>query len=257
MISPSSSLLAVKRARRHVAVWLPLGLGVGGVAGVFSYPFALNKTYAKQRDDVTLMDALAAPSPAQRQRGLKTQLRQQYLGKGTTTIDWYTFADMVDTIAQRSASDAEFQEDVWRLFGWQKNGERGEFAPLLDNTNTGLPARYHNTGYAQEQIHHYLGAVTGNRHANVPSHLLNNPVYSRLYKLKELATTGRWNQGDVALTNAARQHRDDFVRYGRGVVAQNIRQLLHADLAPRQWQWWVTRGPKCRTVTNGLPPRCK
>ncbi|MEZ4576093.1 MAG: hypothetical protein R2857_14440 [Vampirovibrionales bacterium] len=76
----------------------------------------------------------------------------------------------------------------------------------------------------QEQFHHYLGAVTGELHR---SHFYNTPILSRLFELEEFRNNDyRLNQGDINLFDAARKHRDDFIKYGRHSVAPNIRKLL-------------------------------
>ena len=117
---------------------------------------------------------------------------------------------------------------LWLLFGVNSEAPLHQY---LDNRNTYLPENYKNTGgyyrdKPQEQMHHYLGGVTGDLDN---SHLLN---YSPLAWYKELAEEkehGSFNQGDYDLFTASRPHRDEFVRNypnGRFTVAPNIRKLL-------------------------------
>ncbi len=156
----------------------------------------------------------------------KKQVRDQlemaarpYLETGDQKIDWYEFADLVELAAQSSPNDEVFRQVLWEEFG-----SKGRLHPHLDDQNQGLPKGLHNSGYHDEQMHHYLGGVTGK--ANSKTHCFNNAVLSRVHEIGELSRTGRYNKGDVRLFKVSRPHRDDFVNTGRHTVAPNIRKLL-------------------------------
>lgn len=144
-------------------------------------------------------------------------------------LNWYQLSAIVGYLANHTDTDAEFKTVLWGLFGATIPNEH---TPLLtrfvDNKNPGLQEKCLNDGYDQEQIHHYLGGVTGDFY---DSHKYNNWFGSTYQELDETARTGRWNQGDWLLFQHSQSHRDDFVKgtvnnKGRFTVAGNMRKLL-------------------------------
>ena len=112
------------------------------------------------------------------------------------SITWQMLPEIVDLIANNTESDEEFRLQLWALFGVHMYAPMNK---LLVDTNRGLSLELHNSGprYVsdkpkfsqertsnipednekrsilynntqrrgpQEQFHHYLGAVTGERH---------------------------------------------------------------------------------------------
>jgi hypothetical protein len=205
---------------------------VGGTTtmGLFSAPFVSNARHKMRNAEVTGLDSyISAASKANqdkiRRENFETQILTYYVPKGKGKIDWHQLADIVDFVAQNTQSDEDFRQDIWYLFGWRENGQRSPIAAYLDPTNTGLPKKFHNSTYQDEQMHHYLGGTTGNTD-RLQSHLLNNPIYSVVYEMKELLARGAYNWGDVRLFNVSQKHRNAFLKEGRFSVAPNIRALL-------------------------------
>ena len=77
-------------------------------------------------------------------------------------LNGYQLADIVDYITHHTRTDVGFKTVLWGLFGATIPDEH---TPLLtrfvDRKNPGLQDKYLNDGYDQEQMHHYLGSVTG------------------------------------------------------------------------------------------------
>ena len=145
------------------------------------------------------------------------------------TLDWYDIADIVDYIAYHTDSDEEFRLQLWFLFGpGEYPGLHPVMTKYLDDKNTGLKEKYHNKGYHQEQLHHYLAGVTGDVSG---SHFQNKFPFIELQELEELIQKKHWNMGDYQLFKDTQRHRDEFVHgnevnTGRFTVAPNIRRLL-------------------------------
>jgi hypothetical protein len=220
----------IQPSRRQLAkggALVAAGLGATAVTGCYARPFVTAIPYYRtlSEQQKAQPSQLRDAATQQRRQFYENALTRYYIPKGGGTIDWYNFADIVDWVAQHSPTDQDFRRDIWHLFGWRGDGRRSPFAKVLDPANRGLPLPLHNTHYQAEQMHHYLGGVTGNTD-RIPSHLLNNPIYAYLYELKELVVRGRYNWGDVRLFNLSRQHRDDFLKYGRFTVGRNIRRML-------------------------------
>jgi len=177
----------------------------------------------------------AAQDAARRQQ-LDLYLWQTFGAK--QSISWHDTADIADWIAAHTSNDHDFRRDLWTVFGWRADGQRSPWAALLDKTNQGLKpgllneGRNHRLLYSQEQMHHYLGGVTGNFDW-FPTHLRNNLINDALYELRELFAAGHYNLGDVRLFRAAKAHRDDFLTHGRFIVGANIRKLLNP--VPQAW----------------------
>jgi hypothetical protein len=204
------------------------GIAAGGLGAVyFAKPYVLAEQHyfadaTARKDGLTpeLRDQIAA----QRRQNFETMIFNQYIRQGAGKIDWYQAADIIDYVARNTPSDDAFRKDIWYLFGW-RGKERSPLVPYLDPANRGLPKALHNTHEQSEQLHHYLGGTTGNMD-KIPSHLLNNKPYAYYYEFKDFVKRGKYNWGDVRLFNAAQKHRDDFLKNGRFVVANNIRSLL-------------------------------
>ena len=140
-------------------------------------------------------------------------------------IDWPLFADCIERIAEDSPNNEVFRRDVAYFFG-----ENAFFQKQLDKNNGGLKSEFCNTGYTAEQFHHYIGGTTGETWLGIlPTHLYNCPLGSCLNEIAEYLKSKdphkKINTGDIRLFEAARKHRDDFLKYGRHTVAPNIRQL--------------------------------
>lgn len=203
-------------------------IAAGGLgAGYFAKPYVLAEQQyfanAPARKD-GLSPELRDQITVQRRQNFETMVFNQYVRQGTGKIDWYQVADIVDYVARNTPTDDAFRKDIWYLFGW-RGKERSPLVPYLDPTNRGLPLALHNTGSQSEQMHHYLGGSTGNTD-KIPSHLLNNRIYAYYYEFKDFVKRGNYNWGDVRLFNIAQKHRDDFLKNGRFVVANNIRSML-------------------------------
>jgi hypothetical protein len=166
----------------------------------------------------------ATPERLERRSQLVEHIQKNYIQQGDGKIDWYEFADIVEHIAQTSDSDEQFRRDLWDVVITR-------FKKALDNTNTGLPPNLHNRNHQgdiiqkSEQMHHYIGGVTGNTWS-IPSHLLNNEAGAYTREAWDATDGWQWNAGDIALFDVARTHRNEFLKKGRFVVAQNIRSLL-------------------------------
>ena len=150
---------------------------------------------------------------------------------GQNLIDWYFFADIVDAVAHDTKSDEEFRLVLWMLFGTEIGASQNQY---LDSNNKYLPTVFHNAddisgeGVVEEQMHHYLGGVTGNLQH---SHLYNRFPTDFLFESKEFFSHGRFNTGDFNLFKASQSHRDEFIKgnqknEGRFTVGKNIKTLL-------------------------------
>lgn len=208
--------------------WLgSAAIGLAGMAGYVAYPAVL----AKATSQHPVVTELSNVSPKQRQQYFQAMVKQRWLPTPGHQLNWAVMPDILDAIAVHSPSDTTFREDVWALFGVQPNGQPSELLQRFDATNQDLPKPFHNSYYQAEQLHHYLGGVTGNR-SWWPSHLQNNRLYALLYELKELFATGQYNWGDVRLFQASIAHRNGFLRNGRAAVGPQLRQLLGQQAQP-------------------------
>jgi hypothetical protein len=197
--------------------WL---LALCSVGGIFGTEWNVSKTTAWFRS----ASFSEGPETADtRRKALANELNKTIENK---TIDWPLFADCVALIADASPDDETFRRDLAYFFG-----ANALFKTRLDQHNHGLKPELANTGYLAEQFHHYIGAATGETWWGIlPTHLYNCSVGSYGNELTEYLKSNRpdktFNQGDVRLFEAARQHRDDFLNHGRHSVAPNIRKLL-------------------------------
>ncbi len=196
--------------------WLLLLLSVGGCFGT---EWNLQKTAAWLQ---SARFSESKENATNRRSALATAL-EDLVQEGP--IDWPCFAECVELIAHQSPDDETFRRDVAYFFG-----EKAYFQKQLDKENNGLKREFCNTGYTAEQFHHYIGGATGETWLGLlPTHLYNCPIGSYVNEvaeyLKSLDPQKKFNQGDIRLFKAARQHRDDFLKHGRHTVAPNIRQL--------------------------------
>lgn len=212
------------------------GLAGGlGTLGYVGQPYALAQWRFFQDTDPNdqLSPELKTQITQQRRQNFENMIFNRYVRQGNGVIDWYQMADIVDYIAQNTPSDKAFREDLWYLFGWREGHVRAPLTKYLDPDNRGLPVKLHNTGTRSEQMHHYLGGVTGNAWQDrIPSHLKNNRIYAFFYEFRDFVKRGNFNWGDVRLFNVAEKHRNDFLKHGRFVVGRNIRSMLEPQTPP-------------------------
>lgn len=209
-----------KRPRRPL--WQRLTLWAGLLAAL---PVTAN--FGPAKVSAVLRQSAHTENPeatAKRREQIIQHVQETYL-QDKAPLNWYQFAEVVDHIAKANDNDEDFRRDLWALFG-----QRGKLAKQLDADNTGLPPQLMNTGYKQEQFHHYLGGTTGATHWTLPTHLLNCPAGAYFNEAKETLLDSRthhpFNQGDIDLFAVCRAHRDDFLAKGRHSVAPNIRAML-------------------------------
>lgn len=219
-LDPKQPASTPKRTRRPLWQWLTLWAGLLAALPVTAN-FGPAKVSAVLRQNAHTENPEAT---AKRREQIIQHVQETYL-QGKAPLNWYQFAEVVDHIAKVNDNDEDFRRDLWALFG-----QRGKLAKQLDAANTGLPPQLMNTGYKQEQFHHYLGGTTGATHWTLPTHLLNCPAGAYLHEGREYLSDSRpdhpFNHGDVALFSVCRPHRDDFLAKGRYSVAPNIRAML-------------------------------
>jgi len=136
---------------------------------------------------------------SQRQLAEEKYIRKTYQLDQGKKLNWYQFADIVDHIARQTNKEEDFRQDLWHHFG---SGNQHNLLQYVDVNNPGLPQKYKNIDpkgnqiYEHsidpkrpwnpgEQVHHYLGGVTGDmgesNWLHIPSHHLNALTFGNFY----------------------------------------------------------------------------